>query len=124
MPEGISEAPLHMRPPRDFMVCRILYVCCSGLSGAMDQFVGVIDENLDTRRGQPHMAWARLCRLARYGFVQKERCSIQVKPRDPTEVPQLRSAERSCVPVNRRCSVGNDQHDRMDGRATAQSRTS
>ncbi len=92
MPERISEAALLMRSPRGLMAGEGLNLGGAGLGCLLDELAGVVDEDLDPRGGQSHLDRARLGFTARYGLVEHEGRTAQVKPGDTAKVPQLGGA--------------------------------
>ena len=111
MPERIREASLPVCSPRGLVHGHVLDVRRTMSSRAVDQVVGIVDEYLDPRGGQPDFGRARLTFFAWYCFVQKERRATQVEPGHPIQVPQLSRAERCPVPTDRSAGVRHDQHD-------------
>jgi hypothetical protein len=115
MTEWIRKASLAMRPPWSIVVRYRFHIGRSGLGSPFYEIVGRIDENLDPGGGQAHVCRARLLLLSRHSFMEKERRTVEVKPGNPTKVPQLVSAERFRIPADRCSSVGHDQHHRDGG---------
>ena len=112
MSERIPEAALSMSSPRNFVLDERFYVCRPALGRAIDQIARVIEEDLDSRRGQPGVGWARLPRLSWNDLVHEERGAAQMEAGDSAEVPEFASAKRRLVPVDSRAGVANDQHHR------------
>jgi hypothetical protein len=87
MAERIRETSLAMGAPRGLMIRGWLHVRCAGFGGAIDEAVGLIDEDLDPRGGQSNVGRARLARLAWHGLVHEERSALEMKARNTAEIP-------------------------------------
>jgi len=116
VPEGVGEAALSMRPPGGFVVDHRLHIGGSRPRSSRHKGLRCVDEHLDAGGRQGRRGRAGLLLLARHGFVQEERCSVEVERGDPTQIPHQLGTQGLGVPVNRRCRVGDDQHDRQGGR--------
>lgn len=112
MSERISEAALAMDSPGGFVIREWFYRRRAGLDSLIDEAIWFINKDLDPRGGQADIGRARLPLAAWYSLVNEERRTVDVEPGNSAEVPELRRAERRCVPVDCRSSVGDDQHHR------------
>src|SRR5437870_8470622 len=100
MPEWIVEAALPVRSPRRLMVAYAIETAvCPCRDRALDERVGIVDEHLDSHGRGAYLDRA-LPAVARR-LREEERGTFDRQAHDRAEVPQLRRAHRTLVPVDR-----------------------
>ena len=113
MAEWIDESTLPVYSPRHLVVANLVDgAVCSGRYSPLNESVGVVDENFDTRRSVAERS--RSIPAVALRLAKKERCSLDRQSDYAAKVPQLGCAYCRGVPASGCRCIGNSEHHRDD----------